>query len=169
MVLNPFVKPIDISYRVGDVFKTARDHKISKTVFFLTRASYTLNKKNEIVDFWLPFFLVILLRICNNFLEFNCLQFCFLFKSVFLKDSFGSRVWLSTRWKSWFFPSSVKENKAKKKSKTRKKEKNYSIAIILQKIICVKSPVLSFTQSVSQSVKQTINQSFGWLLSWAHT
>ena len=46
-----------------------------------------------------------------------------------------------------------------KKKQNKEKEKNYSIAIILQKIICVKSPVLSFTQSVSQSVSKTDYQS----------
>ena len=106
----------------------------------------------------MPFLLVKLLRICNNFLEFNCLQFCVLFKSVFFKDSFGSRRWLSTRWKSWFFPSSVKK-KNKTKSKTRKKKRITQSLLSCKKIICVKSPVLSFTQSVSQSVSKTDYQS----------
>ena len=105
----------------------------------------------------MPFLLVKLLRICNNFLEFNCLQFCFLFKSVFFKDSFGSRRWLSTRWKSWFFPSSVKKKEQNKKQ-NKEKEKNYSIAIILQKNHLCKKP-RSVIYSVSQSVSKTDYQS----------
>ena len=105
----------------------------------------------------MPFLLVKLLRICNNFLEFNCLQFCVLFKSVFFKDSFGSRRWLSTRWKSWFFPSSVKENKAKEKAKQGKRKELLNRYYLAKNRLCKKPR--SVIYSVSQSVGKTDYQS----------
>ena len=106
----------------------------------------------------MPFLLVKLLRICNNFLEFNCLQFCVLFKSVFFKDSFGSRRWLSTRCKSWFFSSSVKKNKTKQKARRGKRKELLNRYYLAKKKHLCKKP-RSFIYSVSQSVSKTDYQS----------
>ena len=107
----------------------------------------------------MSFLLFKLLRICNNFLEFICLQFCVLFKSVFFKDSFGSRRWLSTRWKSWFFPSSVKKKKKRTKQKEKQgKRKELLNRYYLQKNHLCKKP-RSVIYSVSQSVSKTDYQS----------
>ena len=80
-------------------------------------------------------FLLKLPRIYNNFLEFNCLQFLVLFKSVFFRKLSVAEGDFRRVETLAFFPSSVKKTK-----QSNEKEKNYPIAIILQNNHLCKKP-----------------------------
>ena len=101
-------------------------------------------------------FLLKLPRIYNNFLEFNCLQFLVLFKSVFFRKLSVAEGDFRRVETLAFFPLSVKKQ-SKTNSKTMKKKRIIQSLLSCKTIIYVKSPVLSFNQLGNQSVKQTIN------------
>ena len=106
---------------------------------------------------------------CHFFL-LNCLEFVIISSNLTAYSFVSSSKVCSSRTASVaegdfrrvenldFFPSSVKKKK-KTKSKTRKKKRITQSLLSCKKIICVKSPVLSFIQSVSQSVSKTDYQS----------